>query len=79
MKIHDHLKFKVWRRSGGDVQTTNRMTFETDLAPQRSCHPASACPDAREEDPSGHVSPLLGFLAIQFKVATAPGSRRSTI
>merc|ERR1711872_774236 len=28
----------------------------------------SACPDAREEDPSGHVSPLLGLLATQIKL-----------
>ena len=75
MKIHDHLKFKVWRRSGGEVQTTNRMTFETDLAPQRSCLPASACPHAREEDPSGHFSsswppchPVQGCNSTRIKV-----------
>merc|ERR1712012_1079349 len=28
----------------------------------------SACPGARVEDPSGRVSPLLGLLAIQFKL-----------
>ena len=81
MKIHDHLTFEVWHRSGGDVQTTNRMTFETDLAPQMSCHPAWVWPDVSVEDPSGHFSSraLLGHLAIQFKVATAPGSRWSII